>query len=80
MLVNKIANEKLDKFLKEKGVFDQYVYNVLSLRSADSARRIFSSDNVRISGSFKWSGSKEGDTFWRELHELYHEYCCEYCC
>ena len=76
MLVNKIANEKLDKFLKEKGVFDQYVYNVLSLNGDDSARYMLSSTTIKINNSFQWRESKEGHTFWEELHLLYCGYYC----
>jgi len=53
------AHPKLAKFLKEKGVYKQFVNNC---KEQNNERF-----NTDISRAFIWDKTKEGDVFWSEL-------------
>lgn len=60
----KVVN-KLVKFLKEQGAWDEFVDNIKNLN-------VYCDYTIRdISGAFPWSRTPEGLDYWHELNNLF---------
>lgn len=59
---------KLYKFLKEKGVYKQFVKNAKSLNTMPETIK-GSKNSGDLLGAFTWASTEEGYEFWRLLHE-----------
>ena len=71
MNVDFIEGRILYKFLKERGAFERYIYNVNQEGHKLTSKRdilSFMSDYL-ISAAFSWSNTPEGDRYWRILHD-----------
>ena len=76
------AKKRLVYFLKKEKVFAHYVFNLNNeamKRNIPSAIESFiksvpSMKVSGISGPFYWKDTKEGDAFWRKIHEKWMEY------
>lgn len=57
--------QSLEKFLKEKGVYDAYMANIQGQWRYDTVSKL--SGYICFAASFLWSGTPEGVDFWHEL-------------
>lgn len=62
------------EFLEDKGIYDEFMYNVehVPLICQENIEDIEIDD--LIFESFSWGRTKQGQTFWRETYEEYHQH------
>lgn len=74
---------KLEDFLREEGLFEDFVCNVFNANKAENDLDAIEGakllvdvlTNADISGAFTWTASPEGWDFWKEVEKRFTEWC-----
>lgn len=65
----KLANTELEKFLREKKVYQRFIKNATCKnRFGIMDETLLNCSDLKITQSFSFRCSKEGQTFWYDLH------------
>jgi len=67
----------LYKFLKQQGVFQDYIINVCKRHKCDVTKKNIETILRTCNGigdAFIWEDTKEGRDFWSNLNEKWHDY------
>ena len=80
MIINRQRGALLYKFLKEQGVFQNFMVNVCKFRHVDVAEKNmkellnFLGNYNNFSYAFIWSMTEEGQEFWYHLQSKWRKY------
>lgn len=65
----KLANTELEKFLREKRVYQRFIKNATMKKTWGIGEADLSgADTLKMTQSFSFKSSKEGQDFWYDLH------------
>lgn len=68
----KLANKKLEKFLRERRVYQKFIKNATRKKIGGVGKELLSTmAELRISESFMFHLSKDGNKFWYDLHDKF---------
>jgi len=66
----KLANVELEKFLREKKVYQKFIkYSIMKNSMGVGEIELLTNENLRISASFWFDETKEGLDFWYNLQD-----------